>query len=140
MKKSITLATALFAMNCHATELHHFVDIQSAATAGKSIHIAVHLAKCTTTKKEYAPELIGVFTPREMIVMHEKIATSFTHFTLNAPGLQNIPVYQHVRNIFTADDMLTLTSINLDARNYAPLSDEVTYQCKLDAGVKVFTE
>lgn len=138
MKYLALLASLLISTNSIAIELHNFNEIKAAIITGKTIHIVIDFSKCSASNKEITPSMgIGVFTPNT-IAITDHIATSLTHFTLNNPSAPGKPVYEFVRYTVTDDNNVALTGQVLDAVNYTPISDKFSFNCRLEAGVKIF--
>lgn len=138
MKKLILFASLLIATNGIADKLHHFNDIKTAAMTGKAIHITINFSKCSASNKTIPQnENVAVFTPNTIMIT-DRIATGFNHFTLNNPTFPGRPVYEFVRYTITDDDNVNLTSQVLDAVNYSAISDKYSFNCKLGNGAKVY--
>jgi hypothetical protein len=139
VKKLILLPFLFIATNSFANELHNFSEVKSAITMGKSIHIVTDFAKCSSSKKEaFQATQIGAFTPNEIQVVDTHIATSFMHFTLNNPSFPNVSIYEFARYTITDDNNLNLSYQALDARNYSPLTEKASFNCKMNVGVKIY--
>lgn len=139
MKKRILLPFLFLATNSFADELHNFAEVKSAIMMGKSIHIVTDFTKCSSSKKEaFQSTLIGVFTPNEIQIVNTHIVTSFMHFTLNNPSFPNVSIYEFVRYNITNDNNLNLSYQALDARNYSPLAEKASFNCKIDDAVKIY--
>jgi len=134
-----------FALTCFmvstsfAEQLHNFTEIQSAITNGKLIRIVIDFQKCTGDKNSMIEKTIGVFSPNEIQVTGNHIASSIMHFTQNDPRLPNTPVYDFSRYLIADDNNLTLTNQALNPQTYAPMTDKANYVCKLDESVKVYS-
>lgn len=142
MKKlSLTFAATFFLMtNSFANELPNFQNIKEAIVAGKSIHIVTDFAKCSTNNRELPQAMsVGVYTPSSIAVMESSMATSLTHFTLNNPQYPSHAVNEFVRYEFLPDGSVNLSMQVLDAATYKVLSDKITFDCKLGAGMKVYS-
>lgn len=125
--------------NSFAGELHNFAEVKSAVTTGKSIHIATDFAKCSASKKDALQSThVAVFTPNEMQVVDTRISSSFMHFTLNNSEFSDTPVYEFVRYTIMDDNNLNVSYQALDARSYSPLREKMTFNCKIDTGVKIY--
>ena len=138
MKKLALLASLLISTNSIAGELHNFNEVKTAIVTGKTIHIAINFSRCSASNKGMTQSMsIGVFTPNA-IAITDHIATSLTHFTLDNPSFPGKPVYEFVRYTITGDNNVNLTDQVLDAVNYTPISDKVSFNCKLETGAKIF--
>ncbi len=138
MKKLLVAPFLFFATTSFSGELHNFAEVKSAVITGKQIHIATDFTKCTSSNKNGAYGMVGIYAPTELQALDTRIVTSFMHFTLNNPGFLDKPVYQFVKYTISDDNNLTLSFQVLDARNYSPLSEKKSYVCKLDDGVKIY--
>lgn len=139
MKKLIFLAVLLSTTNSFADELHDFDEIKAAVITGKTIHIAIDFTKCSTPNKKMAQSVfVGVFTPDALMVVNDHVSTSLTHFTLNNPGFLGKPVYEFARYTITYKNDVNLTTQVLDAINYKPLSEVVSFGCKIESGAKIY--
>lgn len=139
MKKIILLISLLAVTNSFADKLHNFVEVKSAITIGKPIHIVTDFAKCSSSKKEvFQLTHIGMFTPNEIQIVDTHIVTSFMHFTLNNPSFPNVPIYEFIGYNITHDNDINLSYQALDARNYSPLTEKASFNCKIDVGVKIY--
>jgi hypothetical protein len=139
MKKIVLLSSLVAANMSVAGQLNNFDDVKLAVTTGQSIHIAIDFAQCAPSQKSTSPLThIGVFTPNEVQVVDDSIATSLIHFTLNNPSYPNTPIYEFIRYTITSDNNVTLSYQSLDARNYSPLGTAVSLNCKMGAGAKIY--
>ena len=140
MKKISLLVSLLISTNCFANELNHFNEVQTAATAGKTIHIAVDFSKCTFPMNALnVPSSIGIFTPNTVQVTNDHIATSLTHFTINNPAFPEKAIYEFATYTITTKDQLNITMQFLDAANYTPLGNKITFNCKLGVSAKIYS-
>jgi hypothetical protein len=140
--KKLLLTPFLFVAitaNSFANELHHFSEVKSAVMQGKAIRIITDFSKCSSFNKETVPPIrVGGFTPNKIQVIDSRILTSFTHFTLSDPRFPDRAVFEFVRYVLTEDNNLTLSYQTLDARNYAVLTEKVSFNCKMGTGFKVY--
>lgn len=141
MKQALLFSLLFAAVSAYAGELHHFDQIKSAVTSGKSIRIGVDFSQCDTVgaakvKSNYA---FAIYTPNEVVVENnDYIAASLTHFTTNDPSWPSVPVYQFVRYTITNEDKVVLDVKTFDAGTFAQRKGGYTLNCKLDAGAKVY--
>lgn len=142
MKKFLLLPLLLTATSVFANVLHNYDDIHAAVLDGKSIRIVTDFDKCTPhyrASKQRPGFGMGIFTPNEIIVGGDgSIAASFLHFTLNDPRAPSKPVYQFVRYTMTSDNNVNLSTKTLDAVTYAPITNSISFDCKIDSGAKVY--
>lgn len=139
MKKWVFLASLLMASNSFADELYNFHEIKTAIITGKTPHIVVDFAKCSTMSKNNLQSImVGGFTPNAIHVSDDHIATSLTHFTLNNPSFPQKPVYEFVRYTIKSDNNVNIAIQILDPVSYKSLSDTLSVDCKLNTSVKVY--
>jgi hypothetical protein len=136
MKKIILCSLLLASTQSFADTLHNFNDVKSAVLTGKSIHIVVDFSKCGTLHNQSMSA--GIFTPNEIGVTDNHIATSLTHFTLNNPAYPNKPVNDFVRYTISDDTSVSVKSQALAATTYEPLESPSTVSCKIDEGVTIY--
>jgi len=138
--KRIFLLPALFLMgNCLADELHNFSEMKSAIVLGKSVRIVIDFSSCTTSAKTLTPIMtVAAFTPNEIGVTDDHIAASLTHLTMNNPAYKDQPVYEHARYTITNNNDVILTHYAMDAATYKLKAEPVTFNCKIDSGVKIY--
>lgn len=140
MKRYIPSVFLLMISNCFADELHNYNETKLAVITGKTIHITIDFEKCATTNKKISRSMIvGVFTPNEIQIVNDNIATSFMHFTLNNPAFPGKAVYEFVRYTITGNNDVNLTAQALDATNYKPVSDTISFNCKIESGARIYT-
>ena len=146
MKKSFLFSLLFVATSGFADELQHFDEIKSSVIVGKSIRIAIDFSQCTTSSSSSSKSAtqdqynIGVFSPNEIIVNSKgQIASSLTHFTLNNPSFPSKPVFEFVRYTITSDDSVNVITQVLDATNYTPLSNKISFDCKINTAAKIYS-
>jgi len=137
--KKLFLITALFiSTHTFADELPNYDAIKTAVLSGKTIHITVNFAKCQTPKQSQNLTNVGIFTPNEIMLLSDEMATSFNHFTMNNPAFPNRAVNEFATYRITSDNTLNLTYQLIDPQNYTILGDKMEVQCALGKGAKVF--
>ena len=138
MKKMALLSSLILSTTSMAGELPNYNAIKTSVLSGKSIHIVIDFSKCSTSAKNIADSTsVGIFSPSS-IAITDHIATSLTHFTLNDPSFPARPVYEFVRYVITDDNHVNLTTQVLDAVNYGPISDKISFNCPLETAAKVY--
>lgn len=137
MNKCLSTALLCLSFTSFAAELQRFDEVKKIASVGQAIHIVTDFSQCNMTSiNSSAPTRLGVFTPEQLQVVDTYIASSFMHFTLNNPKFPNTPVFEFVRYTLKDDNSLDLSYQTLNATTYAPLSDKVSMNCKMGAGIK----
>ena len=142
MKKLLVLPFLFVATHGFADELQHFDEIKSAVISGKSIRIAIDFSQCITSSKSATQDKynIGVFSPNEIIVNSKgQIASSFMHFTLNNAGFPSKPVFEFVRYTVTSDNNVNVAVQVLDATNYTPLANKISFDCTINSAAKIYS-
>ncbi len=146
MKKLILLSGLFLTTTAFAGELHNYNDIVSAISSGTSLHFVTDFTQCTPTKKSAAAATVittmstGAFTPNEIGVTSEHIATALTHFTLNDPMFPGKPVNEFVRYTITPDNNMNVILNVLDPVTYASLlNPPIVLNCKIDVATKIYT-
>lgn len=140
---TLITTTLLLATNAFATELGNFNQIKTAATQGNTLHIAIDFSQCRVLQGIAAAAVynsIGVYTPQAIQIVQHAIVASFTHFTLNSPGLPNRPTLEFIKYRIDPRDILTVTSQPLDATNYSRIGEQTTFSCPLSTAAKIYTD
>lgn len=127
-----------------ATPLVDYSAVQDALLAGQTVKIITNFAQCTpgakTAKNLAKMMMYGIFTPNEIGITDNYIATAMTHFTLNDPFYPNKPVFEFVRYTVKPDNTMQVSLNILDAANYKLLDGSMSFNCPLNDGVKFFVE
>lgn len=142
MRKTALITALLLTTNTFANELASFEQIKTAATQGKTLHIAIDFSQCRTLERTAAPAMnnIGVFTPQSVQVTKHALVTSFTHFTLNNPNYPDQPTQEFIKYRIDTRDIVTVTIQTLDATNYARLGQPIAVSCPLGNAAKIYTD
>lgn len=139
MKKIILCSLLLTSAPGFADTLHNFNDVKAAVMTGKSIHIVVDFTKCGVAANSLTAKMgVGIFTPNEISVTDNHIASSLTHFTMSNPAYPGKPVNEHVRYTIMDDNSVSIKSQALAANSYEPLETASTVSCKIDEGVTIY--
>ncbi len=143
MKKWFLLALLGASTHTFAIELCHYPEIKVAALMGKQLHFIVDLLKCTasntTSLQLMDGKAVAVYSPNELAVLSDHIATSLTYFTLvksEDPAHPLTPVYEFTRYTLTPDDNMNLAIYFLDA-NHNIIPGNLTFNCKIGDAAKV---
>jgi hypothetical protein len=141
MKKLLLLPLLFLINNSYADELHHFDQIKSAVTSGKSIRIGIDFPQCEASKNNIikAQYNFGIFTPNEMSVGEGRIIGSVMHFTLNDPRVPEKAVYEYIRVRIMSDNHVHVSFHILDAVNYFPVADKMLLECIIGKGAKIYS-
>lgn len=150
MKKYLVLPFLFLAANCFAKELANYDQVKAAVTAGQSLHIAIDFQKCTTPPRdEFLPNVsLGIFTPNETLITADgDIVTSLLHFTRSPiPGVADeVSYYQYVRYTITSDNNVSLKGKFLSPGTMLPLftanptSDQISIDCKIASGARIYS-
>ena len=141
MQKLILIGGLLFTTSGFATVLHNYNEISSALTNGKTIHFVTDFSQCNAQNKpaELTTMSVGIFTPNEIGLTNDHIATALTHFTVNDPYFPGKPVVEFSRYTITQDDNMNVALKVFDAATYALLKDNISFDCKIDQATKVYT-
>jgi hypothetical protein len=143
MKKWLLLALLVTSTPSFALELWNYWEVKSAAMAGKQLHFVVNLLKCTAHTSNMPltdGTAIAIYTPNEMDVMSDHMATSVTHFTLQKqpdPTQPPVPVYEFARYTLTPDDNMNIAVWILDV-NHNVTPSHMTFDCKINDAAKVY--
>lgn len=140
---TLIATTLLLTTNTFAAELGNFNQIKNAATQGNTLHIVIDFNQCRVLKGVAAVDFynsIGVYTPQAIQIVQHAIVASFTHFTLNSPGLPNKPTLEFIKYRIDPRDILTVTSQPLDATNYSRIGEQTAFSCPLSTAAKIYTD
>ncbi|CAM2944357.1 VirK family protein [Legionella worsleiensis] len=143
MKKLITLTLMCSALNTYANQLDSYEKINNAITKGRLVRIVVDYAKCTGTNKNYKmAHYNSAYTPNEIAVNNDAgyIAASMLHFTLNHPQFPGQAVYEFNRYTIASNGTVAVSFTPLNATNYTPLSDKITFECKINESAHFFAK
>ena len=123
-----------------AESLKNFPQIKENVILGKTINIVVDFFQCTNNNQITQPVLLGVFTPKAIIVAPHYVTTSLLNFTLNNPRFRDKAIYEFIKYKISDDNIVKITTQFLDATNYQPLiEDKFELECQLNTAAKIYT-
>jgi len=134
------LATLSTVSAASASDLHTYADVKSAIQSGKRLSIFVDYSQCTLANGNKSHiNISAVLTPSEIIINNDKeyMTSSVFHFTLSHPAFPGKGIYEFSKYTLTNGDDFTYSVQVVDPTNYQPLNDAMTFNCKLDVGVKM---
>jgi|SRR5579885_421958 hypothetical protein len=141
MNKLLFATALLFASTSFADQLHNYDQVKSAVVAGKSIRIFIDFSKCATSSKNaHMPSYLGLYSPNEIAINDDAgyIAASLLHFTLNNPAFPSKPVYEFTRYTISNDNTVVMSDTPLNAGDFKPLNEKLTFTCKLDESARIY--
>lgn len=141
MKKLLLLSSlCVLSTAGFAGELNDYEAIKNALTNGQSVRLVTNFAQCTTLSPTVLKTMmVGIFTPNEIGFTDNHIATSMTHFTMNDPFFPNKPVFEFARYTITPDNNISVSLQVLEAPTYIQLMDKISFNCKINEAVKVYS-
>jgi len=143
MKKLLILPLLFLSMPSVAEELRSHAAIEAAIVEAKSIRIMVDFSQCIFNEQnKMAQQLdlgVGIYTPNEIIFNKQGIAASLSHFTVSRQHNPKKAVYQFARYHILANDEVHISTQELDAVTFEPVTPEFQLSCPLNSATRVFS-
>ncbi|WP_131793922.1 VirK family protein [Fluoribacter gormanii] len=143
MKKLVALSMIFFALNGYANKLHSYEKIKKAVANGQLVRIFVDYAKCSGPTQNYKmANYNSAYTPNEIAINNDTgyMAASMMHFTVNHPQFPNQAIYEFNRYTIASNGDVSISLLPLNAIDYAPLSEKITFNCKINESAQFFIE
>ncbi|RUR19051.1 hypothetical protein ELY21_05875 [Legionella sp. km535] len=143
MRKLVALAMLFTALDGFANELHSYVKIKETVAKGQLVRVFVDYAKCSGPSSGYKmANYNSAYTPNEIAINNDAgyMAASMMHFTVNHPQYPNQPLYEFIRYTIASNGDVSISLIPLNATDYTPLSDKITFKCTINESAHFFIE
>ncbi|KTD54702.1 VirK family protein [Legionella quateirensis] len=143
MRKLVALTMIFSALNGYADKLHSYEKIKEAVANGQLVRIFVDYAQCSGPTKNYKmANYNSAYTPNEIAINNDAgyMAASMMHFTVNHPQFPNQPIYEFNRYTIASNGDVSISLIPLNAIDFTPLSNKITFKCKINESAQFFIE